>query len=131
MFRGSANIDIADGGFVSCLSAFKPDSCAQSSTPQIDITARGQETVLARWILHRVKVERVRVVQPSLPGDGVGGKGVSGTAPRAPKMVASWKTVSHYLRGNSTRHLGELKKNGLRFARQKNIPTLTYSTEHQ
>lgn len=111
MFCGSANIYTADSIFrvvslrlQTCtarllpLSALKPGSGSYTiflRPIQIDITARGRETILARWILRRVKVERVRVVEASLPGDGGGGKdGASTAAQRAPKTIASWKTVS-------------------------------------
>lgn len=52
---------------------------------------------LARWILLRVKVEKVRVVEVALPS-GVGGRGWDGSEAeknkRAPKSVARWERVS-------------------------------------
>ncbi|CAM9833140.1 unnamed protein product, partial [Ectocarpus sp. 12 AP-2014] len=46
-----------------------------ASAPDIDITARGREVTLARWILRRIKVDRVRVVEVALPSGGGGGRG--------------------------------------------------------
>lgn len=63
------------------------------SVRQIDITERGREVTLARWILRRVRVETVRVVKMALPSGGrVAKRG--GNDVQAPKKVASWERVS-------------------------------------
>ena len=69
-----------------------------SETKQVDITARGREVTLAKWILRRVKVERNRVVETALPGGGGGWNGSEGEAKkkRAPKSVARWERVSNH-----------------------------------
>ncbi|CAM9624757.1 unnamed protein product [Ectocarpus sp. 6 AP-2014] len=46
-----------------------------ASSPDIDITARGREVTLARWVLRRIKVDRVRVVEVAMPSGGGGGRG--------------------------------------------------------
>ena len=74
---------------------------------QIDITVRGQEvTLLARWILRRLKVERAKVEKMKLPtcadgeGDEVAEDGNMEGAeigrrkpPLGPKKVAKWERV--------------------------------------
>ncbi|CAM9142413.1 unnamed protein product, partial [Hapterophycus canaliculatus] len=68
-----------------------------ASAPEIDITARGREITLARWILRRIMVERIRVVDAVLPGSGGGGSEgrdkTGGTEKRAPRSVARWERV--------------------------------------
>ncbi|CAM9838922.1 unnamed protein product [Pylaiella littoralis] len=69
-----------------------------ASAPDIDITARGREATLARWILRRVKVVRVRVVDVVLPRGGAGGGGWDKNndkkkKERAPRPVARWERV--------------------------------------
>lgn len=60
---------------------------------QIDITERGREVSLARWILRRVKVETIRVVKAALPSGGGGGGEGQKRSQRAPRQVASWERV--------------------------------------
>eukprot|EP00752_Nemacystus_decipiens_P013301 g11781.t1 len=67
-----------------------------ASAPDVDITARGREVTLAKWILRRVKVEKNRVVEVALPSGG-GRSGWDGSKDdkkkRAPKSVARWERV--------------------------------------
>lgn len=78
---------------------------SRSETGQVDITARGREVTLARWILRRIKVEKVRVVGVALPSGGGGSGWDSSEAEktkkttttkkkRTPKSVARWERVS-------------------------------------
>lgn len=64
---------------------------ALSSMNQIDITERGREVSLSRWILRRVRLETVRVVKQALPS---GPRAVDGSKDSCRKKTASWERVS-------------------------------------
>lgn len=72
----------------------------RSVTKQVDITSRGREDTLAKWILRRILVEKVRVVEVALPSGGGGrgwDSGEAGKKKGAPKSVARWERVSFSL----------------------------------
>ncbi|CAM9650141.1 unnamed protein product, partial [Sphacelaria rigidula] len=64
-----------------------------ASAPEIDLTERGRETALAKWIIRRLKVETTRVVRPSTSaGRSSGGGGDRRSPERAPRRpMALWQ----------------------------------------